>query len=859
MTRMVKDVNLATGEVEYGEGGGGATVEVGDTTTLPAGSDATVENVGTDTEVILEFGIPCGPQGVQGETGATGPQGPQGETGPQGATGAQGPQGATGPQGPKGDTGEGVPTGGSTGQALVKASSANYDTTWASIATSGRTLHVGLCSTVSSTTTKVVSCSGFELYNGALIAVLMESANDGSAAIKLNVNGTGAYDVSFKGAIQSGIVWESKDVLLFGYDGGYWKFIDTMRSAGYYAECMSQASASQKSVTCKGIKIQQGTLIAVRMNYINTCDTGIQLSVVTGNGTKSADIYYRGAVNIVPEWDAGETVLFVYDGQHWLIIGEVGVKSRLDGKASSTHTHTESDITDLQDYIVEPASDGTSGQVLTTDGQGGRTWETVLSGIPTYYYATKPSESDLPVTPCIVIQTSDWSVWYCDNAASPSYHQLAAVASHTHNYLNPLPGIYGGSSHAVALKSYFDANKSTTPRNSLVNLYSAANNNGAQAMGYFLNGYDSAPYGGFFVAHYNTPYYVGISSGTYTQWELSKNGHTHSYLPLSGGTLTGSVNIKSTGINRDAANPSADQWGSAFVLFDADNERLGIIEPCRHSDGSVSCYFRSYAENTSGTQYENVLELRTYRDGSRSVGVSDGAIWRSAIGAAATNHTHSYATTSDFPRITNGNEIRFDVNTMPSSEVDLCIGWAWSGGTRSAKIKNYQFFNGNATLAPIYASNIIDSTGGDKISKILHANGYMHVETANYGNFGVSWWSSDIRMKSNIEDSDVDALELVNAIEHRSFDMNDEHYPIGYIAQELEKLDPKLVVKVPQSREVNNVTYFTGDYRYQIDPNKVIPYLSRSIQQLSAENAKLKRKNEEFEGRLEAIERKLGL
>lgn len=43
---------------------------------------------------------------------------------------------------------------------------------------------------------------------------------------------------------------------------------------------------------------------------------------------------------------------------------------------------------------------------------------------PTFYYANKPSESDLTVKPCIVIQTSDWSVWYCDNEATPAYHQL---------------------------------------------------------------------------------------------------------------------------------------------------------------------------------------------------------------------------------------------------------------------------------------------------------------------------------------------------------------------------------------------------------------------------------------------------
>ncbi|MBE9575346.1 C1q-like domain-containing protein [Flavobacterium proteolyticum] len=98
-----------------------------------------------------------GPQGIQGETGpqgpigltgATGPQGPagpqgiQGETGPQGPiglTGAMGPQGptgltgATGPQGPagtNGTNGQGVPTGGTAGQVLAKVNGTDYNTQW---------------------------------------------------------------------------------------------------------------------------------------------------------------------------------------------------------------------------------------------------------------------------------------------------------------------------------------------------------------------------------------------------------------------------------------------------------------------------------------------------------------------------------------------------------------------------------------------------------------------------------------------------------------------------------------------------------------------------------------------------------
>jgi hypothetical protein len=48
-----------------------------------------------------------------------------------------GPQGATGATGATGPAGQGVPIGGTTGQALIKASGTNYDTTWTTLAGSG--------------------------------------------------------------------------------------------------------------------------------------------------------------------------------------------------------------------------------------------------------------------------------------------------------------------------------------------------------------------------------------------------------------------------------------------------------------------------------------------------------------------------------------------------------------------------------------------------------------------------------------------------------------------------------------------------------------------------------------------------
>jgi hypothetical protein len=71
-------------------------------------------------------------------------------------------------------------------------------------------------------------------------------------------------------------------------------------------------------------------------------------------------------------------------------------------------------------------------------------------------------------------------------------------------------GTVSGSTHAAALKTWFDSNKSSEPRNQLVAHYSSAYGNGSICMGYFLTGYDSNPYGGFFCCQYNSAKYAGI-------------------------------------------------------------------------------------------------------------------------------------------------------------------------------------------------------------------------------------------------------------------------------------------------------------------------------------------------------------
>lgn len=85
-------------------GPAGATITVGTTTTTEPGTNASVTNVGTPSNAILDFNIPAGATGPIGPQGIQGPAGPTGPAGPIGPTGPAGPQGNTGPAGPSGTT-----------------------------------------------------------------------------------------------------------------------------------------------------------------------------------------------------------------------------------------------------------------------------------------------------------------------------------------------------------------------------------------------------------------------------------------------------------------------------------------------------------------------------------------------------------------------------------------------------------------------------------------------------------------------------------------------------------------------------------------------------------------------------------
>ena len=158
-----------------GSAGAAATITVGTTTTISAGSPATVNNSGTSSAAVFNFGIPQGTAGTAGATGATG---------------------ATGP---------GVAVGGSTGQLLSKQSGASYDTTWTTVIPGDRYLTSSTTSNTVSNTNKTFTIgTGLSYTPTQNLTISFDASNHMHGEVLTYNSGTGVLTVDIKNHTGSG-------------------------------------------------------------------------------------------------------------------------------------------------------------------------------------------------------------------------------------------------------------------------------------------------------------------------------------------------------------------------------------------------------------------------------------------------------------------------------------------------------------------------------------------------------------------------------------------------------------------------------------------------------------------------------
>lgn len=223
------------------------------------------------------------------------------------------------------------------------------------------------------------------------------------------------------------------------------------------------------------------------------------------------------------------------------------------------------------------------------------------------------------------------------------------------------------------------------------------------------------------------------------------------------------------------------------------------------------------------------------------------------------------------------NKVRINTNSLFTDGCELGANFSTDGSATIGKslsvggnatvdgtlmfydLENQAKTSGKVKRQPVASVSADDS----QVAYLFSGTGSKHGDAATYRRLGIraKWGGSgfstdylyttsqvsDIRLKENIESSETDALETVNRMKVRQFDwkewMGGWHQNIGFVADELEEIDPNLALGggYDENGEM--------DIK-QINSPYLLNYAIKAIQELSA-------KVDEQEKRIKELERRL--
>lgn len=223
------------------------------------------------------------------------------------------------------------------------------------------------------------------------------------------------------------------------------------------------------------------------------------------------------------------------------------------------------------------------------------------------------------------------------------------------------------------------------------------------------------------------------------------------------------------------------------------------------------------------------------------------------------------------------NKVRINTNSLFTDGCELGANFSTDGSATVGKglsvggnatvngtlmfydLENQAKTSGKVKRQPVASVSADDS----QVAYLFSGTGSKHGDAATYRRLGIraKWGGSgfstdylyttsqvsDIRLKDNIKNSETDALETVNRMKVRQFDWKEQmggwHQDIGFVADELEEIDPNLALGggYDENGEM--------DIK-QINSPYLLNYAIKAIQELSA-------KVDEQEKRIKELERRL--
>lgn len=277
----------------------------------------------------------------------------------------------------------------------------------------------------------------------------------------------------------------------------------------HYGTCSTAAATAAKVVSLTGFTLDTGARIVVKFTVTNTASS----PTLNVNSTGAKAIYYRGSAITAGYLAANRTYEFVYNGTQWDLVGDIDTNTN----TNTSHGHS-------------------AGTGLTVSGSGGTSGTTTYSvnldstdslgtiGTTSKLYAVGVDENGKL---CVNVPWTDTNTTYTFNGA---------VSTIKDSNLTVDRALVSNSNGKVAVSdvtstelSYLDGVTS--------NIQTQLDGKAASSHGNHVPATQTAN-NAKFLRNDNTwqtvtPANIGAASSS----------HTHSYLPLSGGTLTGDTTV----------------------------------------------------------------------------------------------------------------------------------------------------------------------------------------------------------------------------------------------------------------------------------------------------------------------------